>query len=361
MEAELLVLRSGRWSVKRPSMVCHHSADEHVLPPPPLSSWKIGTVLPLLDMLCWADKGSGLLFCNVLDESPVLRYVPLQAEAAEPAHGPRSSSRKICVTGSGGTVKFVSVVPRCCCCGAGATHCQRSRHAYTINTWTLSVDDMVWVMDAMVDATELWALDVYKGIPRVPLLYPIVSLDDDPHVICFLVCEWFFVKHRDSDQTGFLIIVDTRNKTILSVYSQPDDGLRLSNNILPSRISYYLNLNYNATSNGKCSSSVKNDNMEMALLSSSPAIAVDELAADDADDSGQPSSTMSADEPAMRLSEILAVFREIETYGLDRDEMLKAYSVLSEDSGRRFTSLLRLPKNLRKDWLLMEIKTATEV
>ncbi|KAJ1274672.1 hypothetical protein BS78_05G079700 [Paspalum vaginatum] len=153
--------------------------------------------------------------------------------------------------------------------------------------------------------------------------------------------------------------LDTRRKTILLVYSQPDHGLRLSNSILPGRVLYYFNLNYNATSNSKCSSSVKNGNMDMTL-SSSPAIAIDELAvADDATDSARPSSTMSAGEPAMRLSAIMAVFREVQTYGLDRDEMLKAYGVLSEDSGRQCTSLLRLPKNLRKDWLLMEMKATT--
>jgi hypothetical protein len=43
---------------------------------------------------------------------------------------------------------------------------------------------MAWAMDAMVDATELWALGAYDGagLPRVPLGRPIVSLDD-PHTI----------------------------------------------------------------------------------------------------------------------------------------------------------------------------------
>jgi hypothetical protein len=39
---------------------------------------------------------------------------------------------------------------------------------------------------------------------------------------------------------------------------------------------------------------------------------------------------------------------------------LKAYRILicSDDDGRRLRSFLRLPKDLRKDWLLMEIKTS---
>ena len=54
---------------------------------------------------------------------------------------------------------------------------------------------------------------------------------------------------------------------------------------------------------------------------------------------------------------ILAVLQEIP--GLAREDMLKAYSILSHDSnGRRFRSLLGLPVDLRKDWLLMEIKSS---
>ena len=28
---------------------------------------------------------------------------------------------------------------------------------------------MEWVKDGTVDATELWALDAYEGLPRIPL------------------------------------------------------------------------------------------------------------------------------------------------------------------------------------------------
>ncbi|WVZ54038.1 hypothetical protein U9M48_004906 [Paspalum notatum var. saurae] len=244
---------------------------------------------------------------------------PLPPEAAMPLFG-LEPCQNVCVT-AGGTVKFISVDPQCCCGGIGSIHYRRSRHAYTINTWTLRVDDMVWVRDTMVDATDLSALDAYKGIPRVPLLCPIVSMDDDdPHVICFLVCEWFHLKHRnfDSDETGFLILVDTRRKDILS---------------------------------GKGESSVRKGHMDM---NPSPVTAVDELVGIDVGDSAPSSSTKSA-EPTMQVSVFLAAFQEIQSYGLDRDDMLKAYSILSQDNSRRFISLLGIPKNLRKDWLLMEI------
>lgn len=39
---------------------------------------------------------------------------------------------------------------------------------YTVRTWTLRMDedDMVWEMDGVLDAAELWALDGYKGLPH---------------------------------------------------------------------------------------------------------------------------------------------------------------------------------------------------
>ncbi|KAL6653267.1 hypothetical protein ACP70R_008845 [Stipagrostis hirtigluma subsp. patula] len=132
-----------------------------------------------------------LIFSDVFDESPVLRYVPLPAEALEPCPGP-GPSRNLSIT-AGGTVKFVNVFPRCCCGGEATTNCRRSQHAYTIKTWTLRMADMAWVMDGMVDTTELWALDAYKGLPRVQLCNPVASMKDwllieisawDPCSIC---------------------------------------------------------------------------------------------------------------------------------------------------------------------------------
>uniref|UniRef100_A0A0E0MD11 Uncharacterized protein n=1 Tax=Oryza punctata TaxID=4537 RepID=A0A0E0MD11_ORYPU len=43
-------------------------------------------------------------------------------------------------------------------------------------------------MDAMVDATELWSLDAYAGVPRINPQFPIVNMDD-PDIICFQVPE----------------------------------------------------------------------------------------------------------------------------------------------------------------------------
>ncbi|RLM69841.1 hypothetical protein C2845_PM17G12420 [Panicum miliaceum] len=159
----------------------------------------------------------------------------------EPLYG-SGFSRNVCVTSGpvGGTiVKFVGVFPRCCCGGTGSTHCERSLHAYTVHTWTLRMDAVAWVKDAMVDATELWALDAYEGIPHVPPSRPIVSMDD-PDTIFFLVCEWYWYHESceedetcdcnaescedESDKAGWLILADTRRPALLPPVSCIPDG-----------------------------------------------------------------------------------------------------------------------------------------
>ncbi|TVU00904.1 hypothetical protein EJB05_53635, partial [Eragrostis curvula] len=158
--AELLRLRSGEWSVDRLTVISH-SQNRQLL-----SKWDTSTVLPLSDgLLCWLDESAGLLFCNVFDENPDLRYMPLPVE---PSDG------NVRVIDGGSAVKFINIIRRCCCGGKGTTDCSRSLHAYTIHTWTLRIEDMVWVMDGMVDSSEIWALDAYKGLPRVPLVCPVV-------------------------------------------------------------------------------------------------------------------------------------------------------------------------------------------
>ncbi|CAL4982150.1 unnamed protein product [Urochloa decumbens] len=317
MEAELHLFRSGQWSV-----------------------------------VCWVSLHQGLLFCSVFDESPVLWHVPLpkQAEEMEPHSGP-GSSRDVCIT-SGSTVKFVGIFPRCCCGGTGSTHCQHSRHAYTINTWTLSMDSMVWVMDGMVHGTELWGLHAYEGLPRIPLMLPIVSLVD-PHTICFLACEWYHIRDG-GDITGWLILVDIKRKAIKSV-CRHSDGRLLTNvgQLLPSRVSCYLDSNQSSSNSV---SSAGEGHMDM--IPSSPIVVIDEPQANDAGSLALSSSKSSAKASIMQLSVVLAAFLEIQSYGLDQDDILKAYTILSHD-GRRLKSFLGLPNNLRKDWLLVEIK-ATE-
>ncbi|PAN41463.1 hypothetical protein PAHAL_8G045900 [Panicum hallii] len=197
-------------------------------------------------------------------------------------------------------------------------------------------------MDGVVDATELWALDACKALPRVQLAYPIMSMDE-PHVVFFILCESFY-ERKHGDTTEWLILVDTRSKTIRSVrrYDQGRGYFR-GRIFLPSGLSDYFN------SSPRCSdgaaSSVSKSRSTMFIVNEE-----EELR----DDGGRDLEAAAA---SPEETTILAVLGEIP--GLAREDMLKAYSILSHDSnGRRFRSLLGLPVNLRKEWLLMEIKTS---
>ncbi|CAO2147924.1 unnamed protein product [Urochloa humidicola] len=212
------------------------------------------------------------------------------------------------------------------------------------------MDGMVWEKDGMVDATELWALSSYEGLPRVPPVWPIMSLDN-PHTICFIVCEWFHVKNG-GDKTTWGILVDTWRKTLLSVSRYSTNGSLIG--IFPSRISCYFDFRARICDGASSSREGHKD-----MIPSSPVFVIDEVQRDNAGNSVR-SSCKSSSEPAIQDSAIMAAFREIPRYGLDHDDMLKAYIILSEDNGRMLRSLLGLPKNLRKDWLLVEIKSTKD-
>nr|CAB3491123.1 unnamed protein product [Digitaria exilis] len=238
---ELRLLRyqgsgGGGWSVKRPKISHYHSKGGGELP----SSWRNDVIVPFGDRLCWVDLQRGLLLSDVLDEeNPGLRFVPLPED---PFFG-RAPYRNVCVTACGGAMKFVNIFPRCCCSGAGWSYCRSSHHAYTVHTWTLTTEDMAWVKDGTMDTTQIWAVDRYKSLPlpHVRLEFPVVSLDE-PHAICFVVCEDHHVKN--GDKTTWRIMVDMRSVTLRSAaFRYPEErwhnaGYRL---LVPSRVSDYFN------------------------------------------------------------------------------------------------------------------------
>ncbi|CAL4994961.1 unnamed protein product [Urochloa decumbens] len=334
--AELLLFRDGEWRITRAAISSGEGNKDQELR---LSSWETDRVVSVGDngILCFVQFGHGLMFSNVFDKTPVLRHVRFPpSEDVDLPQTCRGSSQDVCAT-SDGTVKFVDVQPRCCCGSPGATHCRHSSNAYTIKTWTLKMDDMAWVMDGMVDATELWALDAYKALPRVQLVNPIVSLDE-PHVICFMVCERFYVKEH-GDRTEWLILVDMKSKTLRSVcrYDQ-GRGFFRGRIFHPSRLSDYFN-STQSFSDGASSSVGKRS---MATEPPPSVIANQQLT-----DNTSNSKVASPEEM------ILAALQEIP--GLAREEMLRAYSILIHDqNGRRLRALMALP--MTQDWLLMEIK-----
>ncbi|CAO2153002.1 unnamed protein product [Urochloa humidicola] len=339
--AELLLFRSGEWSVMCPQIISYGSHDFGGLS----SSWTTDTVVPIADrLLCWVDLRCGILFCDVFEETPWLQFLPLPTD---PCYG-RKSNRNVCVIAGGATLKFVNILPRCCCGGKGATvtGCLRSLNTYTINTWTLRVSDMKWVKDGTFHNTELWGLDAYysERYPRLVPTYPIVSMDE-PHIISFLL----------TDEDGYdpwLIMVDMKSKTLRSATPNFREFWWTHGcTLIPSSLPYYLNSSPSCITNVTSTSQSHIEKPQM--------VSVDEQARDhDANNLAMQSSCQSSVDPAVQASEILAALQEIPTYGLD-DDMLKAtYRILGHGNGYRFRSLLRLPMNLRKDWLLMEIKAS---
>nr|CAB3489235.1 unnamed protein product [Digitaria exilis] len=182
--ANLCVLRPGssQWEHKRLVPIAHEEGDELM---EPLSGPDMA--LPVGDrFLCWE-------YC------PKLRHVPLPVLSYDPDCytndlPPLTDSQSMGVAGDS-AVRFVAIEPRCCCGGFGRCSCPKSRHAFTVTTWTLTLtmdEPIAWVKDTVMDCEELWALPGYEGIPRLHLQSPIVSLDK-------LDIIWFRVDTRRKD------------------------------------------------------------------------------------------------------------------------------------------------------------------
>ncbi|KAK3118133.1 hypothetical protein QOZ80_9BG0694690 [Eleusine coracana subsp. coracana] len=252
----------------------------------------------------------------------------------------------VCATAGGTTVKFINICPRCCCGGAGATNCHHSYRAYTIMTWTLDMETMSWVMDGVVDATKVWR-GANTGVPRVKPFHPVVSADES-NVISFLVCEAY--AENGGDMTVWMVTVDTRTKAVMSVCHNAEENCFdfITSPRIPSRISDYFNLD------GPSSNKVVVDDDELPTTNASRHVVVKSLCIK--------RSTVSTEKEVLMKGKaspdvIFAALQEIP--GLSREDILQAYRILCHDSGgRRFQSLLGLPVNFWKEWVLLEIKAS---
>uniref|UniRef100_A0A0D3GZ15 DUF1618 domain-containing protein n=1 Tax=Oryza barthii TaxID=65489 RepID=A0A0D3GZ15_9ORYZ len=247
--------------------------------------------------------------------------------------------------GGGGALKFVDISPRCCCgsLSKGQTSCDRSSQAFVIRTWTLRIgddvngDDMAWEMDAMVDASELWSLDAYAGLPLVRPEYPVVNMDD-PHLIRLAVTGARQEEGRTySDETdknySSLIMVDTR-KTMPSV--PPFLHLPFNGETLVSRFSSYFNSNHSSNNGSGGGGGALPSKIHVNIEPPPPPAAVA---------TGEPRTSDTA-EPKIVL--VLERFSwRLKGYSIQDmaggDDMLKAYTILSQDNGHCFRSLLGLP------------------
>ncbi|KAK3118152.1 hypothetical protein QOZ80_9BG0694980 [Eleusine coracana subsp. coracana] len=100
---ELVMFRSGEWSVKRPPISAVTIGDKEVL-----YMWFTKMVVPVGDRtLCWSDQQHGVIFSDVFDQYPVLRYVPFPVQSRY--------GFAVCVTAGGDSVKVVNIFPHCRC------------------------------------------------------------------------------------------------------------------------------------------------------------------------------------------------------------------------------------------------------
>ncbi|CAL5050674.1 unnamed protein product [Urochloa decumbens] len=233
--ADLCVLRLGNsaWEQKRSVPIVHDEGDEL---PGPLTGPSMA--IPVGDrFLCWFCYNAGFLLLDMgaaddeASPNPKFRYFRLPGLLADDDQTfysdelpPLTNSQGMGAAGDA-AVRLVAVEPRCCCGGLGRTSCPRSRFAFTVTTWTMSltaaaaaedVAPVAWVKDGVMDCEELWALPGYKGVlPRVHLQQPLVSLDD-PDVVCFKVVS-------DTDwRKVWMIQVDMRRKELLAAVQCSD-------------------------------------------------------------------------------------------------------------------------------------------
>ncbi|CAL4982209.1 unnamed protein product [Urochloa decumbens] len=213
--AHLNVLRPGmsQWEHKRLVPVVHEEGEETM---GPLCGPNMA--IPVGDrFLCWVGDHSSFILCDMANvASPKLRHVPLPGMPCDPDyysddHDLRPLRDSVNMGAAGpGAVRFVAIEPRCCCGGFGRSSCPRSRYAFTVTTWTLTLtmdEPVTWVKESVMDCEELWGLPGYEGIPRVHLQCPVVSLDN-PDILSFRVVS-------NADRKAWMIQVDTRRKLLL--------------------------------------------------------------------------------------------------------------------------------------------------
>ncbi|CAL4994975.1 unnamed protein product [Urochloa decumbens] len=129
-------------------------------------------------------------------------------------------------------VRFISINNRCCC-GAHVirSSCEHSSSAFMVAMWSLALrtaEPMKWVKEAVLDCEELWSLAACKGLPRVHLTCPVVSMEN-PDVVCFMA--------KEGDML-WTVDIDMRRKSLISAMPCPPHPVKCINycNPLPAKL-----------------------------------------------------------------------------------------------------------------------------
>jgi hypothetical protein len=318
------MLRSGEreWELQRLPIIHDEGKLQEI------SCWDTDKAIPIGNrFLFWVDYYRGIIYSDVWEETPQLRYMSLPVKpdlSRYHKHGRHGSSyRSVGATHNGDAVRFVEVFARCCCGCRGTTFCARSRYAFNITTWALRMDDMrTWDKIGMVDCDELWSLPGYHGVvPRIRPEYPTVS-PEDPDVLCFIVRN--HMEDVDGDLAVWLIEFDTRLLELRSVLRYDHDSCYTPDFII-SAVSRY----FDASSSSRTPANKRHEQAARPIKLSLPEVAA-----------------------KASPGEMLMALREI--HDLARDDMLTTYGVLvCDESQFKFRALLALPMDMRRDYCLL--------
>ncbi|KAM3189863.1 hypothetical protein ACQJBY_068241 [Aegilops geniculata] len=234
------------WKASKPR-ICHKKGQGREL-----IWWHTDVVVPHGVSLCYIDYFRGILFLDILRKCPRLLYVrlPLMNPVGDPydsetGRGCPSAFRSVCVT-NGGTMKFVEVVTRTVFLSGSQSAAASS---FAIKVWRLREHDMTWEKESTIQDTELWSLQGYGDLLRVPPTFPVVSMTKPDVIFCVLSNGRF----GDANVT-WVIVIDMLKKTLRSAFrykkvhrnSIENDGnmasASLSTNraFIPSQLSKYL-------------------------------------------------------------------------------------------------------------------------
>jgi hypothetical protein len=167
--------------------------------------------------VAWVDLSRSIVYCDVLDKRPKVRYVRLPRQGEQLDYGDPRTVRDVALVG--GRIRYVDLKPRFQPGFECIYHGWEAR-IWSINTSSSSAKD--WNADYQLDSSHipessLPKLNVSADAARPTLSslqigLPNLSLQDDG-IVYFLAK----IDHRDKDHIAWVLAVDMRNKTIQEV------------------------------------------------------------------------------------------------------------------------------------------------
>ncbi|TVU32903.1 hypothetical protein EJB05_24668 [Eragrostis curvula] len=170
--------------------------------------WESDNKFALGGYMFWVDYHRGMLYCDVFAESPSLQFIELPGihiwgEDHDYSQGRQLPEAHRIVGVSRGQVKFVDI-------DNGLFGTQKTS-GFTITTWSLSMNDLQWVKDAVVEVDDLWLLPEFldSPLPRWVPEYPILNKHDSN--ILHLI-----LRGPQSNAKAWVITLDMREKALKS-------------------------------------------------------------------------------------------------------------------------------------------------